>query len=168
MNGCSKTRRRNLDDQEYIFLLKGEFRLWWVRTSNSVCPCWHGTPWSPPWAHFFKKICQTCIYLFLFLLLYTVGLVAWERLEIVDVTCVPRTISPLPIRGDNQPNPPVGGRPTRGIDLAFAPFGLYARISPLPCPSAYLSSCLYAYVTINASTILLHIFKWARRSARLT
>ena len=102
---------------------------------------WHHPPWSPPWAHFFKKICQTCIYLFLFLLLYTVGLVAWERLEIVDVTCVPRTISPLPIRGDNQPNLPVGGSPTRGIDLAFAPFGLYATISPLPRPSAYLFSC---------------------------
>ena len=115
-----------------------------------------------------KNLPNTCIYLFIFLLLYTVGLVAWERLEIVDVPCVPRTISPLPIRGDNQPNPPVGGSPTRGIDLAFAPFGLYATISPLPRPSAYLSSCLYAYVTINASTILLHIFKWARRSARLT
>ena len=88
-----------------------------------------------------KNLPNTCIYLFLFLLLYTVGLVAWERLEIVDVTCVPRTISPLPIRGDNQPNPPVGGRPTRGIDLAFAPFGLYATISPLLHPSTDLSSC---------------------------
>ena len=68
------------------------------------------------------------------------GLVAWERLEIVDVPCVSRIISPLPILGDNQPNPPVGGSPTRGMDLAFAPFGLCATISPLPHPSTYLSS----------------------------
>ena len=102
---------------------------------------WH-PPLAPSLGPFLQKnLPNTCIYLFLFLLLYTLGLVARELLDIVDVTCVSRTISPLPIRGDNHPNPPVGGSLTRGIDLAFAPFGLYATISPLPRPSAYLFSC---------------------------
>ena len=126
-----------------VYFFEGEFRVRRLRTANAICPYWHGTP--PPRGPLgpisSKKKSNTYIYLFLFLLLYTLWLVAWERLEIVDVTCVPKTISPLPIRGDNQPNLPVGGSPTRGIDLAFAPLGLYATISPLPRPSAYLFSC---------------------------
>ena len=55
-----------------------------------------------------------------------------------------------------------------GMHLVFAFSGPYATISLLS-PFQHTSlPALYAYIIINTSTILLHIFKWARRSARFT
>ena len=66
---------------------------------------WPGSAWRL-WAwHMSQK--QSAHYPYaetIFLLPYTLEWVAWERSEIVGMTRVPETISPLPIRGDNQPN----------------------------------------------------------------
>jgi len=97
--------------------------------------------------------------------------VAWERMEIVGVTRVSETISTLPICGDNQPNHPERGSPTRGMDLSFAPFGPYATISPLPRPSAYLSFCsirIYNHQRINHFAPHFQVGAACGRSVRFT
>ena len=51
--------------------------------------------------------------------------------------------------------------PTRDMNL-----GLYATINPFSRPPAYFSACFIRICNLNASTILLHILKWARRTAQ--
>ena len=87
------------------------------------------------------------------LLLYAMERVGWERLDVVGATHVLER-----------------GSLTRGMCSA------YMQQSAHSCPGERkpdaghefgLYVIINAYVTINASTILLHISKWAQRSALL-
>ena len=80
----------------------------------------------------------------IFLLLYTLEWVAWERLEIMGMTRVPETISPLPIRGDNQPNHLGERKPDMGHGFGVRFFRLICNNQPIVTP---LSTPLFLLYT---------------------
>ena len=87
------------------------------------------------------------------LLLYAMEREGWERLDIMGATRVLKR-----------------GSPTRGMDLAHTQQSAHScpRESKLDVGHGFGPyATINAYVTINTSTILLHISKWAQRSALL-
>ena len=114
---------------------------------------WH----PPPWAHFFKKICQTHVFIYFYSYSYT----PWDwwpgcawRLWTCHVSREQSTHCPYVETINSIPR---WEEARRGTWIGHSLLSIYAQQS-IHCHALQRTSvpALYAYVTINAPTILLH------------
>ena len=123
--------------------------------------------WRPGSGSPLRRHCGSPTY-YILLLLYTIEREGCERLNVMGATRILER-----------------GSLALGVDLVYTQqsvhscpgerkpdtrhrFGSYATISPFYALQRTSLPAQYIYITINASTILLHIFKWTRRSAHFT